>query len=135
MILERKEPFELGVVLSADVSDRLLNNENLRVMLFSAAENGLNMFGASEVAFPSAVELRVNEDLVKVNLRGLKNKPGTTRPADITKFLRIKPGYNNKITLGVIPDFRVGCMLNFPAVSLIMSRGHSTRKDISHSPS
>jgi len=68
-------------------------------MVFCAADNGLNHFSASDIAFPHQVELKVNLDDVKANLKGLKNKPGSTRPADITPFIRKKPGYNNQVTL------------------------------------
>lgn len=68
-------------------------------MVFCAADTGLNHFSASDVAFPHQVELKVNLDDVKANLRGLKNKPGSTRPADITSFIRKKAGYNNQVTM------------------------------------
>ena len=55
--------------------------------------------GTQDVAFPTQAEIRVNEDEVKANLRGIKNKPGTTRPVDITSMLRLKvPSYKNKVT-------------------------------------
>ena len=41
----------------------------------------------------------MNQDEVKANLRGLKNKPGTTRPADITDLLRKRPNYSNSIAV------------------------------------
>ncbi|KAL1608383.1 E3 SUMO-protein ligase pli1 [Paraconiothyrium brasiliense] len=43
-------------------------------------------------------KVRVNQDEVKANYKGLKNKPGSTRPADITDLLRITPAnYRNSI--------------------------------------
>ena len=105
---EKKEPFELSVVLSAETIEDLKANESNRVMLYCAVDNGLNMYAASEIAFPPAVELRINEGPVKANLRGLKNKPGTTRPVDITKSLRIMAGYHNRISIGVFPPHTVG---------------------------
>lgn len=50
-----------------------------------------------EVAFPHQSELKVNGGEVKANLRGLKNKPGSTRPVDITKALRLRPKYTNNV--------------------------------------
>ncbi|KAL8710487.1 MAG: hypothetical protein Q9220_004919 [cf. Caloplaca sp. 1 TL-2023] len=38
-------------------------------------------------------------DEVKTNLRGLKNKPGSTRPADITHLLRKRANYENSLSL------------------------------------
>lgn len=46
-----------------------------------------------DISFPPQSELRVNGGEVKANLRGLKNKPGSTRPADITSALRFKPSH------------------------------------------
>ena len=89
---------DVTVNLSAEVAN-LLQNEEYKVMVFCAADNSLNHFSSSDIAFPHQVELKVNLDDVKANLRGLKNKPGSTRPADITSFIRKKPNYNNQVTL------------------------------------
>ena len=59
------------------------------------ASDPLSPFSFADIAFPYQVEIKVNEDEVKANLRGLKNKPGSTRPADITKLLRIRAEYSN----------------------------------------
>lgn len=68
-------------------------------MVYCAADTGLNQYTKSDVAFPHQVELKANLDEVKANLRGLKNKPGTTRPADVTSHIRKKPGYQNNIVM------------------------------------
>jgi E3 SUMO-protein ligase PIAS1 len=68
-------------------------------MVFCAADNSLPPFAQSEIAFPHQVELKCNLDEVKANLRGLKNKPGSTRPADITPFIRKKVGYPNEVQM------------------------------------
>ena len=68
-------------------------------MVFCAAESSHAPFIHSDIAFPHQVELKCNLDEVKANLRGLKNKPGSTRPADITNFLRKKGGYPNNLQM------------------------------------
>ena len=68
-------------------------------MVFCAADNNMPPFTQSEIAFPHQVELKCNLDEVKANLRGLKNKPGSTRPADITPFIRKKAGYLNEVQM------------------------------------
>lgn len=69
---------------------------SLRVMVFCAADN----HGRQDIAFPHQSEIKVNGGEVKANLRGLKNKPGSTRPVDITKELRLKiPQYSNNVEL------------------------------------
>jgi len=53
-----------------------------------------------EVTFPNQLECRVNGDDIKHNFKGLKNKPGTTKPVDITSKVRTRPaGYENQISL------------------------------------
>lgn len=68
-------------------------------MVYCAADTGLSPYTKSDVAFPHQVELKANLDEVKANLRGLKNKPGTTRPADVTSYIRKKHGYPNLIIM------------------------------------
>jgi len=43
--------------------------------------------------------LRVNGAEIKANLKGLKKKPGTTKPADITDYLHQVPNTTNTIFL------------------------------------
>lgn len=70
------------------------DDKTLRVMVFCAAQEN----GVQDIAFPHQSEMKINGDDVKANLRGLKNKPGSTRPVDITDLLRLKlPAYSNSI--------------------------------------
>jgi E3 SUMO-protein ligase PIAS1 len=65
-------------------------------MVFCATEG----HGRQDIAFPHQSEIKVNGGEVKANLRGLKNKPGSTRPVDITKELRLKiPTYINNVEM------------------------------------
>ena len=96
---QTRDSVELKVVLTSSIASRLQTDPNSRVMVFCAADNGLNQYTKSDIAFPHQVELKANLDEVKANLRGLKNKPGTTRPADITNYIRKKPGYPNNIVM------------------------------------
>ncbi|EFX00288.1 sumo ligase [Grosmannia clavigera kw1407] len=81
-------------VSSYPALQRCLVDQSLRVMIFCAASN----VGVQEIAFPYQCEIKVNGGEVKANLRGLKNKPGSTRPVDITSLLRLKPSnYNNTL--------------------------------------
>ncbi|KAH8752867.1 PINIT domain-containing protein [Hyaloscypha finlandica] len=75
---------------------RVQTDPNLKVMVFCAAEGG----GRQDIAFPHQSEIKVNGGEVKANLRGLKNKPGSTRPVDITKELRLNiPAYSNNVEM------------------------------------
>jgi E3 SUMO-protein ligase PIAS1 len=73
-----------------------LTDKTMRVMVFCAAGN----VGLQDIAFPYQCELKVNGGDIKANLRGLKNKPGSTRPVDITDSLRLRPAsYANNVEL------------------------------------
>lgn len=63
-------------------------------MVFCAGGNT----GTQDIAFPHQSELKVNGGDIKANLRGLKNKIGSTRPVDITDSLRLRPAnYTNTV--------------------------------------
>ncbi|KAG5665662.1 hypothetical protein KAF25_009787 [Fusarium avenaceum] len=72
---------------------KCVNDTSYRVMVFCAGD----CLGTQEIAFPHQSELKVNGGEIKANLRGLKNKPGSTRPVDITKALRLRPKYTNNV--------------------------------------
>lgn len=96
---QTRDSAELKVNLSANVAQQLQSDPNSRIMVYGAADNGMAQYSRCDIAFPHQVELKVNFDEVKANLRGLKNKSGTTRPADITNYIRKKPGFPNVVTL------------------------------------
>lgn len=64
-----------------------LSDTSYRVLIFCTGE----AIGTQDIAFPHQSEIRVNGNEIKANLRGLKNKPGSTRPVDITHALKLKP--------------------------------------------
>ncbi|KAL8861359.1 MAG: hypothetical protein Q9178_002231 [Gyalolechia marmorata] len=86
------------ITLKPDVADKLVSEPNLRVMVFCASEP-ISHFSKVDIAFPHQVEIKVNLDEVKASLRGLKNRAGSTRPADITNLLRKRANYENTMTL------------------------------------
>ncbi|KAK2794949.1 SUMO ligase siz1 [Onygenales sp. PD_12] len=94
-----RDSASLKVILRAETALRLQTDPSLRVMVYCAADNGLTHYTKCDIAFPHQVELKANLDDVKANLRGLKNKPGSTRPADITNFIRKKADYVNHVVM------------------------------------
>ncbi|KAK1149955.1 E3 SUMO-protein ligase pli1, partial [Aspergillus melleus] len=96
---QTRDYVELKVALTPSVITQLQSDPNVRIMVYCAAEAGLNQPAKSDIAFPHQVELKANLDEVKANLRGLKNKPGTTQPADVTSYIRKKPGYANNVVM------------------------------------
>jgi E3 SUMO-protein ligase PIAS1 len=72
-------------------------DKSLKVMAFCLTDPGSMR---QDISFPHQSEIKVNGGDVKANLRGLKNKPGSTRPVDLTPYLRLKPpAYPNKIEM------------------------------------
>lgn len=97
-------------------------------MVFCAADSGLNQFSKSDIAFPYQVELKANLDDVKANLRGLKNRPGSTRPADITSYIRKRAGYTNLVAMTFALTQKVYLFLPYvadtrlPMIEILRSR-------------
>jgi E3 SUMO-protein ligase PIAS1 len=87
------------------ILSRVLQDPALKVMVFCAAEG----HGRQDIAFPHQSEIKVNGGEIKANLRGLKNKPGSTRPVDITKELRLNiPAYSNNVEMTYALTSKVG---------------------------
>ncbi|KXL50830.1 MAG: hypothetical protein FE78DRAFT_176641, partial [Acidomyces sp. 'richmondensis'] len=87
--------------ISQEIADKIAN-EGMLLLLYCGISSHMNPYNATgiEVTFPNQLEFRVNGDDIKHNFKGLKNKPGTTKPVDITSKVRTKPaGYENQISL------------------------------------
>jgi hypothetical protein len=84
---------ELKISQTPDLS-RCTFDKSLRVMLLCAGDD----HGIQDISFPHQAEVKVNGGDIKANMRGLKGKPGSTRPVDITDALRLdKHAYVNNI--------------------------------------
>src|SRR5690348_9590388 len=80
-----------SVQLHVKVSDmpsltKCVDDKRFRVMVFCAGD----LQGEQDISFPHQSEIKVNGGEIKANTRGLKGKPGSTRPVDITDALRLK---------------------------------------------
>jgi E3 SUMO-protein ligase PIAS1 len=84
---------------------KCLEDKSYRVLVFCSGDNSA---GVHNIAFPHQSELRINGGDIKANLRGLKNKPGSTRPVDITESLRLKSNYPNKLEFTYALTTKVG---------------------------
>ncbi|KAF1957550.1 hypothetical protein CC80DRAFT_46995 [Byssothecium circinans] len=88
------------LVLDESTCAKLKSDKSLRLLLFSALEGSFSGHSKADVAFPSQIEVRMNDSEVKSNFKGLKNKPGSTRPADITDLVRTSPvAYKNLLQI------------------------------------
>ncbi|TQS38966.1 hypothetical protein Golomagni_00520 [Golovinomyces magnicellulatus] len=98
------------------ILNRLAQEPDLRVMVFGVSEG----YGPQDVAFPHQSELRVNGGEIKANLRGLKNRPGSTRPVDITDNIRFHPpSYVNNIEMTYALTNKAGVL--FSGISSLIS--------------
>lgn len=95
---QTRDTVDLVINLRADIAERLSADLYTRAMIYSAPDP-ISPFSKVEIEFPYQLEIKINQDEVKANFRGLKNKPGTTRPVDITKMLRHKTGYDNHMVV------------------------------------
>ncbi|KAF6843300.1 sumo ligase, partial [Colletotrichum musicola] len=75
--------------------DKVLDDKSYRIMVFCADSNA--NADPQNITFPHQSEIKVNGNEVKANLRGLKNKPGSTRPVDVTSYLRLKTDNRNLV--------------------------------------
>lgn len=85
--------------LTADQVTRLKADPSLRLMLYCGLSSGMNQWTTVDVAFPNQLEVKINDDDVRANFKGLKNKPGSTKPADITDRVRKNVGYPNRLAI------------------------------------
>ncbi|KAI4117818.1 MAG: hypothetical protein LQ345_002022 [Seirophora villosa] len=93
-----RDQVDCKITLRPDVADKITTDSSIRTMIFCASEP-ISHFAKVDIAFPHQVEIKVNMDEVKANLRGLKNKSGSTRPPDITALLRKRANYENLLSL------------------------------------
>lgn len=93
-----RDQLECKIKLDANTADRLSKDQGLKVMVYCASEP-VSLVSKVDISFPNQVEIKINGDEVRSNMRGLKNKPGSTRPADITHLIRKRCGYENSMTV------------------------------------
>lgn len=83
---ENRSTARIPFVLNEAQVSRLTSDSTYRVFLLSAQSD--DIYRQATIQFPQSIEIRVNSKVVPVNVRGLKNKPGTAKPADLTDHIR-----------------------------------------------
>lgn len=107
----------MKITLNNDTADKLSKDPSIKAMIYCASEP-ISPFSKVDISFPHQVEIKINGDDVKANLRGLKNKVGSTRPADITSLLRRRAGYENSMAVTYALTNRVSLSLLLLAPAL-----------------
>jgi len=93
-----RHTLEEKLILSEATCTSLKADTSLRIMLYCATTSALVPYAFNiDIAFPSQIEVKVNQDEVRKSFKGLKNKPGTTKPVDITDLIRKTPNAQNLI--------------------------------------
>ncbi|KAH7345218.1 PINIT domain-containing protein [Rhizoctonia solani] len=88
--------------LTADQSEKLQTNKyQVRLYCTSSAHYAPNSFTNAPVPieFPPTCEIRVNNKNINANVRGLKKKPGTAPPPNLTPFMSTVKGTLSKVEL------------------------------------
>lgn len=85
------------LALSLDHVKQLREDPSLRLLLYCGMS--VTIMNQVDVSFPNQLEVKINGDDVKANYKGLKGKPGTTKPADITDNVRKTQGYQNQLSI------------------------------------
>ncbi|KAK9365099.1 PINIT domain-containing protein [Lipomyces kononenkoae] len=83
-IPEHRSSFTMAFRFTQSQLDKMKDN-SYRVYLLSALSE--DAYRQATIQFPLSIEIRVNGKVVQANLRGLKNKPGTAKPADLTDYV------------------------------------------------
>jgi len=74
--------------LNKDEFHSLKTDQKSRLYLLCGMVNVLGTRGKETIQFPSPNEIQMNNQIVKANVKGIKNKKGTTKPVDITPYLK-----------------------------------------------
>jgi E3 SUMO-protein ligase PIAS1 len=112
-----RHSFDEKLYLSETTCTSLKADPSLRVMLYCAATSTLGPYAFNiDIAFPSQIEVKVNGEEVRKSFKGLKNKPGTTKPVDITDLVRKIPSYQNTIHVTYALTKEVCCTIPYCAM-------------------
>ncbi|KAK9469000.1 PINIT domain-containing protein [Lipomyces arxii] len=92
---EGRHLLAMHVRFTAAQAEKLRQDPSYRIYMLSALCD--DTFRHAAINFPMGIEIRVNGKIVSANLRGLKNKPGTAKPADLTSYMVKDANYRNVI--------------------------------------
>lgn len=85
--------------IGPETAQELRSDSTLKIFIYCGIAHAMNPYSPTDVAFPNQIEVKVNDADVKSNFKGLKNKPGSTKPADITSLVRKFGGQQNTISV------------------------------------
>ncbi|KAL9081844.1 MAG: hypothetical protein Q9159_006984 [Coniocarpon cinnabarinum] len=96
VVHQNRHTINASFTLGPEKQSQMQHNNAFRVLLYCTSDFDLPR---PDVGFPSQIEVKVNDEAFQGNLRGIKKKAGTTRPADITSLVRKLPNYQNRVAV------------------------------------
>jgi E3 SUMO-protein ligase PIAS1 len=88
--------------------ETLRTNSSCRILLFCGELSGGQSNTPVDIAFPHTIEVRVNDQEVKSNTKGVKGKAGSTKPIDITPFIKKQsPSSSNSVSISYVTNNKV----------------------------
>ena len=93
---QNRHTVKATVTIKPDLAQQF-RNDNLKILMYCGLSHQMSPFSQVDVAFPNQIEVKVNDQDIKHNFKGLKNKSGSTKPADITSFIRKLNNQQNSI--------------------------------------
>ena len=95
---QNRHTVKIPLTVPAHIGEQF-RKDNLKILIYCGMYHQMSPFNPADVAFPNQIEVKVNDNDVKSNFKGLKNKPGSTKPADITGFVRKYQGQQNTVQI------------------------------------
>ncbi|KAL6940724.1 hypothetical protein ACO0QE_004637 [Hanseniaspora vineae] len=86
------------IFLSQEEVSLLLQREKFQLFMYSAEASNPNKSDA-EIKFPHPLEIKMNNNVIKDNIRGFKSKPGTAKPANVTPFTFLSTARQNVLSV------------------------------------
>ncbi|KAK6439718.1 E3 SUMO-protein ligase pli1 [Oleoguttula sp. CCFEE 5521] len=96
---QNRHTVRVNITLSDEQARRLKEDSSTRLLIYCGQTSDIAAWSRLDIAFPNQLEVKLNNDDVKGNFKGLKNKPGSTKPADITDWVRKVAGYQNQLSI------------------------------------
>ncbi|KAK5166233.1 E3 SUMO-protein ligase pli1 [Saxophila tyrrhenica] len=96
---QNRHTVKSSLTLRADLAQQCRSDPNLKIMMYCGLTKTMSPHSPADVAFPNQIEVKVNEQEVKANFKGLKNKTGSTKPADLTFLVRKYNGQPNGVSV------------------------------------
>ncbi|ODQ66417.1 hypothetical protein NADFUDRAFT_50338 [Nadsonia fulvescens var. elongata DSM 6958] len=102
-----------------------IQSKQFGVYLLACHYDNLASTRRSMVSFPLTTEVHLNSNLVQANFRGIKNKPGTTKPANLSPHININGEVNRlHISFGhVKQEFAFSiCLVKLYSIDALVER-------------